>query len=387
MRNQKNFSLAALAALSIIVSALTFPAGCMHGNQDANQATTANMPDSTLSPGELRNMLKIDAHAHIMEFGQDGEELFTAMLDSHNMKLLDICTFLMGEGSEAGYAKQVELAERFHGKYPDRVSWTTGLSLDGWNSPGWLPKSLEAVRDGFDRGAVALKVWKDIGMTLKDPDSSFVMIDDERFDPVFDFVEKQGKTLVAHIGEPLNCWLPLDSMSVDGDRSYYKEFPQYHCYTLPEIPGYWKQVEARDRVLEKHPGLRLVGCHLGSLESDVDQLAERLEKYPNFAADMAARIVHFQVQDREKVRNFIIKYQDRLLYGTDNLVGWTKASIQEQTEKFDKVYTLDYKYFATDEIIVAPIVREGYECRGLALPPGVLRKIYYENAVRWYPGI
>ena len=387
MRTHRNFSSAPLAALSIMVLALLFLAGYMHGNQDANQATVATMSDSTLSPEKLESMPKIDAHAHIIELKQDSAELFISALDRHNMKWLDICTFLLGEGGEERYEQQVELAEKFHGSYPGHVSWTTGLSLEGWNSPGWLPKSLEAVRDGFSKGAVAVKVWKDIGMTLKDPDSIFVMIDDPRFDPIFDYIESEGKTLVAHIGEPLNCWLPLDSMSTEGDRGYYRENPQYHCYYLPEVPDYGEQVEARDRVLEKHPGLRVVGCHLGSLESDVDQLAKRLDKYPNFAVDMAGRIVHFQVQDREKVRDFIIKYQDRLLYGTDNLVGWSKAGLQAQIEKFEKVYTVDYNYFATDEIILVPEVREGYECRGLALPPEVLRKIYYQNALKWYPGL
>lgn len=140
-------------------------------------------------------------------------------------------------------------------------------------------------------------------------------------------------------------------------------------------------------MLERHPGLRFVGCHLGSLESDVGELAARLEKYPNFAVDMAGRIVHFQVQDRRKVRDFIIKYQDRLLYGTDNLVGWSESSLQEQIDRFGEVYELDYRYFATAETIRVPEVREGYECRGLALPSDVLHKIYRENALRWYPGL
>jgi predicted TIM-barrel fold metal-dependent hydrolase len=383
----KGLNLIVCAALSVMALSMLSMASCRQQNRDIKEETSSVEAERTLSTDELMRMPKIDAHAHIMEFGQDGEELFTAMLERHNMKWLDICTFLLGEGGEKGYGQQVELAERLHGKYPDRVSWTTGLSLEGWNSPGWLPGSLEAIRDGFDKGAVAVKVWKDIGMTLKDPDSSFVMIDDPRFDPVFDYIESEGKTLVGHIGEPLNCWLPLDSMSTEGDRGYYEEFPQYHCYTLPEIPGYWEQIEARDRVLEKHPGLRFVGCHLGSLESDVDELAARLDRYPNFAVDMAGRIVHFQVQDRQKVREFIIKYQDRLLYGTDNLIGWSEANLDQQIEKIEKVYALDYRYFASDEIIEAPEVREGYQCQGLALPSGVLRKIYYENAFKWYPGL
>ena len=160
------------------------------------------------------------------------------------------------------------------------------------------------------------------------------MIDDARFDPIFDYIESRNKTLVGHLGEPRNCWLPLESMTVDGDRGYYKEHPQYHGFLHPEIPGYWEQIKARDHVLEKHPHLRFVGCHLGSLEYDVDELAKRLDKYPNFAVDTAARIVDFQVQEREKVRKFHIKYQDRMLYGTDNEIGQETGSAAEAHIKY-----------------------------------------------------
>ncbi|HUU29133.1 MAG TPA: amidohydrolase family protein [archaeon] len=333
---------------------------------------------------ELEKMPKIDAHAHIMEFGDTGEELFAAALARHNMKWLDICTFeLNGDDLQ----KQIGLAEKFHTLYPERLSWATTFTLDNWGDRDWLKNTIEVIEDGFARGAVAVKVWKDIGMVLKDPDSSFVMIDDARFDPVFDYIEASGKTLIGHIGEPRSCWLPLDSMTTDGDRAYYRKNPQYHGYLLPDIPGYWEQVNSRDRMLEKHPGLRFVGCHLGSLEYDVDVLAKRLDKYPNFAVDMAGRICHFQVQDREKVRNFILNYQDRLLYGTDNLVGWTSSSLEEQLERFDRVYRQDYRYFATGDELEVPEVREGFLARGLDLPASVLKKIYYENALRWYPGI
>ena len=158
---------------------------------------------------------------------------------------------------------------------------------------------------GSPGGAVAVKVWKDVGMVLKDPDGKYVMADDARLDPVFSALAKQGRTLVAHLGEPRNCWLPVDQMTVDGDRRYFAAHPEYHGLLHPEIPNYEAQVAARDRMLERHPTLRVVGCHLGSLEYDVDELAKRLDKYPNLAVDLSARIVHLQIQPRDKVRAFL----------------------------------------------------------------------------------
>jgi predicted TIM-barrel fold metal-dependent hydrolase len=224
-------------------------------------------------------------------------------------------------------------------------------------------------------------------MVLRDPDSSYVMIDDPRFDPVFDVIEAQNKTLIAHIGEPRNCWLPLDSMTVNNDRKYFAENPRYHSYLHPEIPNYWEHIAARDSVLAHHPNLRMVGCHLGSLEYDVDELAKRFDRYPNFAVDLAARICHLQVQDREKVRNFLIKYQDRVLYGTDLGAGrpYMQSSIDSTITRIETTYDKDMKYFATrDEMEVWEV--DG-RFRGLELPAGVLRKIFHDNAVNWFPGI
>ena len=173
---------------------------------------------------------------------------------------------------------QIRIAERMYTKYAGWIEWSTSFSLENWGEPDWESKAVKLIQDGFDKGALGVKVWKDIGMVLQDPDGSFVMIDDERFDPIFDYIAGQGKTLVAHIGEPRNCWLPLEEMTVNNDRKYFEENPQYHSYLHPEIPHYWKHIEARDSVLARHPDLKLMGCHLASLEFDVDEMARRFDK-------------------------------------------------------------------------------------------------------------
>jgi predicted TIM-barrel fold metal-dependent hydrolase len=152
----------------------------------------------------------------------------------------------------------------------------------------------------------------------------------------------------------------------------------------PDFPSYEDQINARDHLLEKHPDLIFVGCHLGSLEWNVDELAKRLDKFPNMAVDMAARICHLEYQsakDREKVRNFCIKYQDRLLYGTDlssndNNDGNKLASWIHET------WTDDWKYFATADKMTSNTFRGTFQ--GLKLPKEVINKIYNENAIKWY---
>ena len=141
------------------------------------------------------------------------------------------------------------------------------------------------------------------------------MPDDPVFGPVLDNIVAHHKTVVAHFAEPDSCWRPLDPASPD--YSYYKQHPEEHAYRHPEWPTKLAILAARDHLLQLHPTLRVVGAHLGSMEVDVDQIAERFDHYPNFAVDTAARIPYLMRQSPEKVRAFLIKYQDRVLYGTD----------------------------------------------------------------------
>ena len=118
------------------------------------------------------------------------------------------------------------------------------------------------------------------------------------------------------------------------------------------------------------------------MEVDVDQIAERFDRYPNFAVDTAARIPYLMRQSPEKVRAFLINYQDRVLYGTD--LGITPDDKAETALKeWATMYARDWKYFATGE----DVRYEGGTTRGLHLPEAVVRKLYHDNAVRWIPGI
>jgi hypothetical protein len=210
------------------------------------------------------------------------------------------------------------------------------------------------------------------------------MIDHPKFDPVIKYIIKEGKTVMGHLGEPKNCWLPLDQMTVNNDRSYFKEHSEYHMYLHPEYPSYEDQINARDRLVAKHPDMRFVGAHLGSLEWDVDELAKRLVKFPNMAVDMAARIPHLQHltrENREKVRQFFIQYQDRLIYATDSGIS-PDSNPENEKKDLHNTWINDWKYFVTDETLTSPHVNGDFQ--GLKLPKNVIDKIYRENAMRWF---
>jgi predicted TIM-barrel fold metal-dependent hydrolase len=327
-------------------------------------------------PPEYQQFPKIDTHVHLRTY----DASFVQQAKSDNFQLL---TIAVRAGSQARIDEQNAFMLYQKNQFPETVAWATTFSMEGWGTPGWQETVLAGLKREFEQGAIAVKVLKDIGMTFRKPDSSFILIDDASFDPIFDFIAAQGKTLVAHTGEPKNCWLPLDRMTVNSDRNYFRRNPEYHMYLHPEYPSYEDQVNARDHMLEKHPDLRVIGAHLGSLEWNVDELAKRLDKFPNLAVDMAARICHFQVQDRDKVRDFFTKYQDRLIYATD--LGQSDNSNAAQVQNnIHTVWQKDWQYFTTDDNLTADAVPQPF--RGINLPVHILKKIYSENARKWLPG-
>ena len=344
--------------------------------------------EELLTVDQVMRMPKVDAHAHLGLLEPADREAFVRFLEKVDLRWLTIAT----GGMEAELLdRQIAASKAYHRAAPARIGWATSFHLSGWGGAGWADAARKTIDDGFANGAVAVKIWKDVGMELKDADGRYVMADDARLDPVYERIEAARRPLVAHLGEPRNCWLPLDQMTVAGDRSYFSQHPQYHGFLHPEVPSYEKQVAARDAVLARHPKLRVVGCHLGSLEYDVDELAKRLDRYPNFAVDLAARIVHFQVQPREKVRAFVLRYQDRILYGTDLQFGretpGASLDVARELAEMEAGYRSDAEYLATGAEIDLPRVGPGHKARGLALPASVLRKIYFENAKAWYPGL
>jgi predicted TIM-barrel fold metal-dependent hydrolase len=130
-----------------------------------------------------------------------------------------------------------------------------------------------------------------------------------------------------------------------------------------------------------------MGAHLGSMEWSVDLMAEHFERFPNLTVDMAERICHIEVQvqdDWQKVRDFFIKYQDRIIYGTDmgDYEG-SEADPVKLKEIIHAQWKSDWKFLTTNETMASEKVNG--EFKGLKLPREVVEKIYYINAEKVFP--
>jgi len=320
---------------------------------------------------------KIDAHVHISTTDASIQKYSL----EENLKLITI-----NVNSSRDVNEQRDTAINLIKKFPETVYYLATFAFDTavWNGADWEQKTIAELENNISGGAVGVKFWKNIGMTERDRAGNFIMISNSRFDKVISFIEQKGLPLTGHFGEPKNCWLPTDSMTVNNDKSYFENHPQYHMYLHPEYPSYQDLMDARDSMLTKHSNLKFIGCHLGSLEWDVDELAKTLDRFPNMAVDLAARICHLQYQSAknyDKVRNFLIKYQDRILYGTD--IGYSSDGLDSSFYANIRATRIkDWNYFTGNMELKSNEVNLPFT--GLHLPKQVVNNIFYLNALRWY---
>jgi predicted TIM-barrel fold metal-dependent hydrolase len=324
---------------------------------------------------DFNSVPKVDTHVHI----NSESPALTDLARQDNFFLLTI-----NVDSGTPIDEQERFAQMQVRNAPQQVAYLSTFSMNGWGTNAWTDSTVARLKDSFAHGALGIKIWKNVGIVDRDSAGNFIMIDDPHFDKIFRTLIDNNKTLLAHIGEPKNCWLPLEDMTVNNDRSYFKEHPQYHMYLHPEYPTYEAVIASRDRMLEKYPDLRFVGAHLGSLEWSLDELAKRLDRFPNMAVDVAARIPHIQYltqQDRERVREFFDRYQDRLIYATDSGLD-TDSDPTESSKQLHDVWLADWRFFVTDDSLSSPHVNGGF--RGLKLKKEIINKLYHNNAVKWF---
>lgn len=319
----------------------------------------------------------IDAHIH---YGDNAPELLD-LLDKFNLQLLNIC---VAQDNHGAWRDQAETYARLAHEDPTHFAWCTSFDLPRFDDPHYIDSVLAGLDTDFANGAVACKIWKNIGMEVRKPDGSFLMPDDPLLDPVYEHLVANRWPLLTHIAEPLECWLPLKEGTPH--YGYYSRNPQWHMFNKPEFPSHEALMAARDNVLAKHPQLQVIGAHLGSLEFDVDEVAARFDRYPNFAVDISARLADLAIQDSAKVRAFFIRYQDRILFGTDVVMRAAPSTLavadrQNVLDALGQTYEMHIAYLqGSGEVQV-----RSYTTDALALPAPILDKIYQSNAGSYYP--
>ena len=336
--------------------------------------------ESYYSSADFVEAPKTDVHFHYNTL----DDTYLTYANSLGMHLVSVNVDAGGSIDE-----QLDIVVALQKQLPGMLDFLGTFSVEDFGKDYFVDQTIDRINRCMNLGAKGIKIWKNIGMVLQDELGNYVMADHPAFDPVFKYLEKQGIPLMAHLGEPRNCWLPYNEMTIKGDLNYYQQNPQYHMYQYPEKPSYADQIQARDHLLERYPKLVFVGAHIGSLEWNLDEVAKRFDAHPNFAVDLSARMSHLQFhsfQNRQKVQSFLTRYQDRILYGSDIGIRGANPNARDGRQKnMLEEWSWQWKFLATNEMVSSDqlaIESAPKEMQGLRLPRTIVDKIFCTNTKR-----
>lgn len=326
--------------------------------------------DLRLSDFEPRSMLEtpehlierarfpaIDYHNHLD--AQDPREVLRVM-DACGVERVVNITMRVGE-------EGLEMIDRFRGASPDRFATIGWMDWRDLNEPGFFARAVERLERMIERGACGLKIWKDLGLTLRDGNGDLLRIDDERLAPLFEKAAELKIPVMFHIADPDAFFLPVDRFN-----ERYEELAAH-----PEWSFYGSQyskdelLAQRDAVFARHPKTTFVAAHVAEKSENLDYVSRLLDHNPNLFVDIGARTAELGRQPN-MARAFFNKHADRVLFGTD---------LVPEVE----MYRLHFRFLETaDEYFDYPshASRQGrWKIYGLQLPDDVLMKVYRENAL------
>ncbi|MHB1699376.1 MAG: amidohydrolase family protein [Acidobacteriaceae bacterium] len=327
--------------------------------------------DLPLSEFEPKSMLAIPTH--VIERAKFPAIDYHNHLDAQDpgsvLAIMDACgiertvNITMKVGAEA-----LATIERFHTAAPDRFSTIAWMDWSDVKAPGFFQRSVDRLEQFVEKGACGIKIWKDLGLSVRDESGEILRIDDERLAPLFEKAAELDVPVMFHTADPDAFFLPIDR-----HNERYEELAAHPDwgfsntrYTKLEL------LQQRDRVFARHPRTRFVAAHMAERSENLAYVASLLEQYPNLSLDISARVAELGRQPYTS-REFFLRFADRILFGTDLV------------PEID-MYRLYFRFLETaDEYFDYPshASRQGrWSIYGINLPDDVLKKIYRDNAIR-----
>ena len=331
----------------------------------------------------------IDIHTHITEsstsingvdlaserdFHATPDELIPVM-DRKNIRTMVNLTGGFGAGL-------TETLEKYDKSYRDRFYTFTEPCYSRFLEPDYPRIQAEAIQQARRDGARGLKILKTLGLYLREniTTGKLVKIDDSRFDPMWDACGQLSMPVAIHISDPIAFFTLTDRFN-----ERYEELnnhPDWSFYGR-DFPSNAELIEARNRVMARHPNTRFIVLHVGNFAENLENVSENLDRFPNMTVDTAARIGELGRQPRAS-RAFFERYQDRILFGTD---ATPNASNYPQQLFVDQLYDIYYRFLETDDeyfdYAPAKVPPQGrWRIYGINLPESILLKVYHGNAAR-----
>ena len=311
----------------------------------------------------------IDYHGH-PEGRMDSAEGLAKLgdeLDALNVRLM-----ISADNSSGERLKRTVNAIAASPKMKDRARVLAGVNFNGVGAPGWAEKAVAQLEADVKTGAVGIgEIPKSLGLSYKKADGSRLKIDDPDLDPIWEAAARLKLPVFIHTADPEQFFKPLDFQN---ERWLEQALFPGRSYPPDRFPSFETLMTERDNMFRTHPKTTFVAAHLGWYGADLGKLGTLFDAMPNVNAEVGAVLYDIGRQPRT-ARDFFIKYQDRLLFGKDSYQP-------EEYPYYWRVFETNDDYFD---------YYRGYHAfwklYGIDLPDAVLRKLYYENALRITPAI
>jgi predicted TIM-barrel fold metal-dependent hydrolase len=273
----------------------------------------------------------MDVHNHLGRF-HDGDwrvkdiPALVDLLDEVNVESVVNLDGMWGDELEANL-------DRYDRVQPGRFLTFCRADWKDCVNAGWPDRIAASVADSARRGARGIKLWKDIGLRVRDEHDALFFLDDERLEPMWAAIEAAGFPVLVHTADPAAFFEPLDATNERVEELL--EHPDWY-FAGDEFPPLARLLAALEHAVAAHPGITFIGAHVGCYAEDLDWVQRMLDAHPNFHVDIAARIAELGRQPR-RTKRLIDRHPDRVMLGTDVSPPTAEA------------YATYFRFLATDD--------------------------------------
>jgi len=317
----------------------------------------------------------VDVHSHQWNMAINDLSSLVKEMDSLNMAFMinlsgsGVATF-SGKQSlmDLNLSKSLKNVEQ---NFPNRFGVFVNLNFDKIDDDDFASSSVKILEKAVNDGAIGLKIYKNLGLNLKDSNTKRVKVDDKRLSPIWEACAKLKIPVLIHSGEPSPFFDPIDKYN----ERWLHARQRPNSFRPPDkYPSFETVMEEQYNMFKNHPNTTFINAHMGWMANDLDKLEKHLDSLPNVYTEIGAVIGELGRQPR-RARQFFIDYQDRVMFGKDTY----------KKSEFDVYFRV---LESNDEYFDYYRKRHGlWKMYGLNLPDEVLKKLYYKNALKIFPSI
>ena len=325
--------------------------------KDYRPKSIYNVPKSNIQKAKFPI---IDMHSHA--YPRDAEQIdqWVRNMDEVGIEKTIILSNEIG-------AKFDSIYQAYAGRYPDRFEVWCGFDYSGYDQPGFGPAAVAELERCFKVGARGVGELGDKGkgMFYCSTKAWGMHLDDPRMDLLLKKCGELNLPINIHIADPIWMYENMDETN-DGLMNAY----EWRLDNQPDIVDHAGMIDILENAVKRHTGTIFIACHFANCSYDLSRLGQLFDNYPNLYADNSARYAETAPIPRF-VADFYLKYQDRIVYGTD--MGFNNSMYQTT---FRILESHDEHFYAYEQF--------GYHWSlyGLGLSEDVLKKVYRENALK-----